>query len=432
MDLNISKIPQTTGVYLFLDKNKSPIYIGKAVNIRERIKQHLTDRINPKEKAIAKNYRFLKWIETNSEFEALTLEANLIRQFKPKYNLELKDDKSPIYIVITKEKFPKVQLYRKNQLQRIEKYIFGPLESVKTARMLLRNIRKIIPYCSAKKITKKPCFYSQISLCNPCPNVIANTKNKEKQKLLLREYLRNIRQIILLLKGDGQRLLKELRKEMYLLAQKERFEEAASLRNKITFLEKLFQKRFILDDRLNDPNFIYFVREREERELKTVLGLQRVKRIECYDVSGLAFEDKTASMVVFERGLPIKSDYKRFKIKTQKKSDPEMLLEVLQRRLKHDSWELPDLIVIDGGTPQMLAIYPLLKKNYKNIPEIIGIAKKPDRILLGKTLKYLKLPSDSPALHYLQRVRDEAHRFARSYHLLLRRKRLLRSLKITA
>ncbi len=428
MDISLSKIPEATGVYLFLDKDGRPIYIGKAVNIRQRIKQHLTDP-HPKERAISKNYRFLKWRETNSEFEALILETNLVRKFQPKYNFELKDDKSPIYIIISAEKFPKVQLFRKNQLTGGEKYVFGPFSSVKIARMLLYYIRKIVPYCSVAKIGKKPCFYSQLSLCNPCPNLIVQTQNKQEYKRLSRAYLRNIRQIIFLLEGKGRRLLLEFKKEMRRLADQEKFEQAASLRNKILFLEKLFQKRLILDDRLDDPNFIYLLRQKQEEELKRVLGLNRLKRIECYDVSGLAFTDKTASMVVFEGGLPVKSEYKRFKIKTVKKADPEMLLEVLERRLEHQDWAKPDLIVIDGGTPQILTIYPQLLRKHQHIPTVVGIAKNPDRIFLVKTWQYLQLPSDSPALHYLQRIRDEAHRFAKKYHLLLRRKRLLKSFK---
>jgi excinuclease ABC subunit C len=153
-----------------------------------------------------------------------------------------------------------------------------------------------------------------------------------------------------------------------------------------------------------------------------VLKLPKLERVECYDVSNLNFKEATASMVVFNKAEAQPENYRRFKIKNRRVFDPEMLLEVLQRRFKHPEWPTPDLIVIDGGSPQILKIVPKIKN--PKTPMIIGLAKKPDRIILP-SLSTLVLKPDSLALNYLQKMRDEAHRFAKKYHLYLRQKVLL-------
>lgn len=416
------QLPADAGVYFFCDEKGVPLYIGKAIDIRTRIKQHYTDTINPKERQIIKNSRLIKWEVTNSEFDALILEANLVRKLLPKYNAELKDDKSPIYIVFTKGEFKKIRLVRKRDLTGDEAFIFGPMDSAYHTRYLLRHLRRIIPFCTEKRITKKPCFYSQVGLCNPCPNAITQVKDKTLYNQMKEEYQRNIRRLMSIFKGDGRRLVKILEKEMEAYSEKEDFEMAAYLRDKIAYLERLFTDSITIDEHLDEANFTEFLREKENKELQDILNLKQLGRVECYDVSNMGFQDATASMVVFEQGAPIKDEYRRFKIKKKRRFDPEMLLEVLERRLTHKEWMRPDLLIIDGGTPQLLKIYPALTSKYKDLPEIIGIAKHPDRILIARSLTYLELPSDSLALHYVQRIRDEAHRFAKKYHLLLRRK----------
>jgi excinuclease ABC subunit C len=208
---------------------------------------------------------------------------------------------------------------------------------------------------------------------------------------------------------------------------KEKFEQAQLLRDQINALQKLFQSQLINPDRIADPNYLEFLRAEETRELQTVIengcrvSLAQLKRIEGYDISNLNFSDATASMVVFENGLPQKAEYRRFKIKGERRFDPEMLLEVLKRRLRHLEWPAPDLIVIDGGTPQILKVYPQLKVQYPQLCPVIGLAKNPDRVFCSQTWQYLSLKKDSLALHYLERLRDEAHRFAKKYHQHIRR-----------
>ena len=414
-----SQIVENTGVYQFLDKNKEPIYIGKANNLRERIKQHFTNRESPKEKLITKYTEYIKLYQTNSEFQALILEANQIRKYLPKYNAVLLDDKSRLYIVITKEKYPKVKLQRKNDLSSDNDYlyVFGPLTSVKFTRQFLRKIRQVIPFCMESKITKKPCFYCQIGLCDPCPNYIEQQETQDKAGLR-RAYNKNIRKLIRLLSGSGALILKDYQKELKKHVEKLEFEQAAYLRDKIVYLEHLFSKRLFFDDKLSDSNYISELRIKQSDQLQKLLKLKKLNRVECYDVSNLSFKEATASMVVFEKGEPKPGQYRRFQIKDKAIFDPEMLLEVLSRRLKHKEWEYPDLIVIDGGGPQLLKIKSAVNKT--KLPLIIGLAKSPDRIVLTKKPFLIELPYDSLALHYLQGLRDEAHRFAKKYHLYLR------------
>lgn len=414
MSIDLHNIPQTTGVYFFKDRNNIPIYIGKAINIRKRIKQHLEDTANSKEQAIILRTDHIEWQETSSEFEALVLEAHLVWKLQPHFNSELKDDKSPLYIHITKEAFPKIRLLRKNELEAKPGFIFGPLDSRWQAYLLLRTIRKSIPFCSEKKPGKKECFYAHLGLCNPCPNSIT-TSNQ------LKRYQKNIRRIKNILQGKGSMVIRDLKKEMRALSVQEKFEEAAILRNKIAGLERLFSGRLVLDDRITDASFMENIRAKELQELETVLQISPIHRIECFDISNFQFKNAVASMVVSVDGVPVNGEYRRFKIKGRKIFDPEMLLEVLSRRMKHAEWQAPELLVLDGGTPQLFMVYPKLKKLYPNLPHMIGIAKRPDRIIRADTLAELPLKKDSLALHIIERLRDEAHRFAKKYHTLLRK-----------
>jgi excinuclease ABC subunit C len=420
---------ETAGVYLFLDAYKVPIYIGKAINLRNRIKQHFTDEVNPKEKLIAKNTAYLKIFETNSEFEALVLEANLVRKYLPKYNAALRDDKSRLYIVITKDEYPKLALERRGSLsEKSYQLVFGPLNSAQTGRGLLRRLRKIVPFCSEKRLSAKPCFYSQMGLCNPCPNTIIKEPLANKRKLLKQQYLKNIRRLKKILQGSGRAILADLKTELSQLAAALNYEEAILVRERLNYLEQLFERRLTFNERLEEYNYIENLRLRETKTLKQLLGLKKLKRAECFDISNLNFKEATASMVVFNDGKAQPDQYRRFKIKGARRFDPEMLLEVVLRRLAHQEWAWPELIVIDGGAPQLFKIIPALKERYQNLPLIVGLAKRPDRLLIPNDQSMHTVKPNQEALLFLSRLRDEAHRFAKKYHLLLRHKTLRETL----
>jgi len=422
------KLPALPGVYEFLNAGQVPIYIGKAVNLKRRIKQHFSNRLDPKEKLISSQTVFIRVHKTELELEALLLEANLIRRYQPKYNLVLLDDKSRLYIVITKETYPKVRLMRQKDLQSEKrfKFVFGPLASVNLAKQLLRKIRQAIPFCTEKKMGSKPCFYSQIGLCSPCPNDI-NIQPDEIKKTLTKQYQNNIRRLIHLLQGKGEKILAEFKKELEDFAKEERYEEAAVLRNRFYYLQALFYKQFAYADFDDDPNYLHNLREKQVESLQSLLKLPKLKQVECYDLSNLNFKEATASMVVFVDAEPRPDQYRRFKIRGRARFDPEMMLEIIRRRFNHRDWPKPDLIVIDGGMPQLLMLHQALGR-IKTLPLIVGLAKNPDRLVLLKDKTVINFKEAPQALTFLQRMRDEAHRFAKKYHLLLRRKALSKML----
>ncbi|MCR4329987.1 MAG: UvrB/UvrC motif-containing protein [Candidatus Roizmanbacteria bacterium] len=417
---SLKNLPNTTGVYFFLNKENVPVYIGKAINIAARIGNHIADTKNIKEAKMREASAYLDWRETNSEFEALLLEAKMIKKYSPVFNVSLKDDKTNAYIVIPKQKLPRILFVRENQIPDNLLFWFGPLTSMHMARSLMRRIRRSIPFCTDQR--KSACFYSHIGLCSPCPGVIEKLENGEEKKVLTSQYNRNIRRVISVLNGNGERVIRLLKRDMKEYSDNEQFEEAAIIRNRMTHLHELFRKRLFFDEQLEDPMFLYKKRTEDSEDLKRVLAMSKLDRIECFDVSLFSAKQAVASMVVFTQGAPNKKEYRRFRIRKKSIYDPQMLAEVLKRRLTHTEWQLPDVIIIDGGRPQLRYVFTSLEKQLGVIPEIIGIAKRPDRLIRARTLEPIDVTSDSPALHYVQRARDEAHRFARKYHISLRTK----------
>lgn len=415
------KIPETAGVYIFW-KNKLlssgtdvPLYIGKSVNLKSRLNSYLDTNLLPKTAQMMKEANSVTFIKVFRELEALLLESSLIKQYKPKYNIVLKDDKHALYIVITNEKFPRVLTSRKFGN-------FGPFPNSTNVKTILKLIRKVFPY-SDHKLGKKPCLYSQIGLCNPCPNEIVHST---KYLVLRKQYMNNIKNIKLILSRKFNFVRNKLEKEMNNLSKLERFEEAKELRDKIKIFDYITQEKIDTQQFLKNPNLIEDVRMSELESLKslfTVYGSQitSLNRIECYDVSHLSGTNTTASLVVMIDGEMDHSLYRHFKIRQDKgNSDYDSLKEVAKRRIKHfKSWGIPDLIIVDGGLGQV-KIYDTVFKKYK-IP-VVGIAKHPDRLVFSDGTK-VKLQGLS--LQLVSRIRDEAHRFARRYHHLLLSKELL-------
>jgi len=335
--------------------------------------------------------------KVDSEFETLLLEAKLIHKFQPKYNSVAKDDKHPLYITITNEKFPRVTITRRNGL-------YGPFPSSSIVHQVLKMIRRIFPY-SDHKIGKRPCLYSQIGLCSPCPSTI---KNEADRKL----YLKNIRNIKSLLNGRIAKVRHNLEKEMQNYSREQKYEEAQKTRDKIDRLEYITKPRIPTEFYLENPNLLEDIRIKELQNLKSLLvncklKIENLHRLECYDIAHLAGTHPTASMVTFIDGEAEKTLYRHFKIKSAKGGDDyESLREVAKRRLKNN-WGKPDLIIVDGGVGQVKAFEQIIP----NIP-VVGIAKNPDRLIIQKNCIRLT----GPALNLVSRMRDEAHRFARRYH----------------
>jgi excinuclease ABC subunit C len=410
----ITDLPNTIGLYLF-KKDKIINYIGKSVNIKTRVLSHLENaKLDNKEKLIIENSNKIETIITESEFKALLLEAKLIKEFQPKYNFIWKDDKSLLYIKITTEDDdPKVLITRKPSDKSL---YFGPFSSVRMVEKIIYDIRKIIPFCTQKKIGKKACFYSKIGLCNPCPN---NIKNIEEKK----QYKKNINQVISILNGNVKKIINDLNKQLNVLKKNKQYEQAIVIRNKIFRFDKLLHLR-------DDSEFFLNNNDKKIEEMLVILKkyffkLKKLDRIETYDISNLGLKQAVGSMIVMKNNQIDKKEYRRFKIKKiGLKSDFDRLKEVMDRRLKQ-KWPIPDLIIIDGGQPQIKAILKIFQNNKINIP-ILGIAKNPDRVIAGvEGYPNLFLKNDSSVLNVIRLLRDESHRFARKYHLFLRSKDFL-------
>jgi len=393
----IKKISDSPGIYLFFNFKKELIYVGKAISLKKRVGSYFRGHIGvrPIERLIGEVAN-IKTITTDSVLEAIILEGSYIKKYRPKYNIDWKDDKSWNYIVVTKENFSQVLTIREHEWKEVgirerqKKYLgwFGPFPGLKT-KETLRLLQKLFFISTCNPNQKRPCLYYQMKQClGVCTGEIS-----------IHEYrARVIRPLIKFLSGRKKAALSDLEKKMKTAAKEENFEVAARLRNQLSNLQKiqdviLLNKDFV-DDRIN-------LAEEE-------------KRIEGYDISNLGVSGKVGSMVVFDLSGPIKKEYKKFNIKKViGQNDVASLREVLERRLKHRDWPLPDVFLIDGGLPQVNAVRALLNKEKLNIP-IVGIAKGKER----KRNDFLVIGEKEfvgwveKHRNILIEVRDEAHRFA--------------------
>ncbi len=415
---NLEKIPASTGVYIFADEEKKPLYIGKSVNLCARITSHINSaRIDPKEQAFLKKSAWILFYTVSFEYSALILEAELIKKHQPPYNKIWKDDKSYLYIKITDEKYPKVYPIRQTEISKA-KFLIGPFPSLRVVYSILKILRRIAPFCSQKKITSSRCFYSKINLCSPCPNLIEKQKDEKEKDKLQQKYLDNIKMLIKLLKGRVEDIQKDLETQLQESIKNEDFEKSIELREKLKNLARLKKLHFITAETKDHTQEF----ERLQKFARENWGVEKLSRIECFDISNLGDRFTTASMVVMQDGVLDKKQYRRFRAKQDKQSDTDQISQVLIRRFKNQ-WQKPDLIVIDGGTPQLHKALKTLQDLGLEIP-VIALAKKPDRIIFyqnGKKRRVKITPAKS-FLNLIALLRDEAHRFAKKYHLHLRRK----------
>lgn len=401
----IKNLPNSCGVYLLKDKDGKVLYIGKAISLKKRVSSYFLKReASLKQDALIQLVRDIDYIPTASEIEALLLEADLIKRFKPKYNVSLRDDKTFPFIKITQEDFPAISICRpKNKEKAI---CFGPYTDSQAIRDLVKKIRKIFPFRSCRNMPKKACLHFHIGLC-PAPCV---------GKIEKRDYAQNIRDISLILKGKGESLFKKLQDEIRVEADKRNFEEAARIRDQMLALGSMY-----LGGQVN--NFL-----EEAKQLAKILRLKKLPfRIEAFDVSNIFGKEAVGSMVSFWQGSPDKNNYRRFRIKESQGqiNDYKMLAEITRRRysrLKNEGLSFPDLVLVDGGRGQVSAAKNELDKLNLDLP-LVGIAKSEEKIISLTKKNPIVLSLSSPALRLVMRIRDEAHRFAVSYHHILRRKK---------
>lgn len=513
-------LPKKPGVYIMRDANDEIIYIGKAKNLISRVRSYFREKLDrPKTQILMSHFDSLEYIVTNSEKEALILEATLIKKHRPRYNVQLKDDKRYPYVKITNEKYPRLIITRNITKNGI---YYGPFTDVTSVKKTVKFLKSLFKIRTCRNMDG-PCLNSQIDLCYaPCSGEIS----KE-------EYDEIINKIDLFFQGKYSVIVKNLKKEMAEAAENEQFEKAAVLRDQITSIEEIMEKQFVdlVDDDLdqdviaiapndnevvviimpirngkivgrddflmsgsqyesnseilfsfiqqyygfnrhipkqillNEPiddtelleewlsdlrgNKVYIkvpmkgvklrlvnmaqknaeiikhqkkAMENSLIELKKYLKLDELPRIiEGYDISNISGKFAVGSKVSFKDAKPNKKKYKRFKIETPGPNDFAMMKELLTRRLKMiDTDEEPDLIVIDGGKGQLGMVCEVLDElNLAHIP-IIGLAKEFEEIYIPNSKRPIIIPKNNKALHLLQQVRDESHRFAITYHRKLR------------
>lgn len=410
-------LPFNPGIYIFRDINGKPLYIGKAKNLKNRVSSYFGKGLAQKTAQMVSEAHNLSIIKVATEIEALLLEAKLVRLHMPKYNSELKDDKSPLYIAITKEEYPRVLALRKTQITLFDlKYIWGPFTEGQSVRRVLKLLRRIFPYTQHKP-TNRPCIYHQIGLCNPCPSEIKNQTDPVKKTHLRKQFNKNLLYIRRFLSGKFSTLKSNLEQEMKDASANQDYEKASLLKHQTEMIDHVTTQSISPFEYMKDPNLIEDIRQQELMQLSKILNnyltLPNLSRIECFDIAHLSGNFPTASMVTFINGEPDKTYYRHFKVK-KGNSDVDNMKEVLSRRQKHlEDWGVPDLIIVDGGKPQVST--GLLVIGDK-IP-LIGLAKRYETLVIPYQGKFVEVRlKRGPALYLVQRLRDEAHRFARRLH----------------
>jgi len=537
----IAQFPETPGVYLFKDAQGTILYIGKAKNVRDRVRNHFAGTEDPKERALVSATAEVEYILTDSEMEALIVEAELVRQHQPKYNIRLKDDKKFPWIKVTKEPFPRVFVTR--DLSDDGSKLFGPYTDARALKHTMHLVKQIFPlrscaYQLPEKAPPRPCLNYQIGRClAPCAG-----------KVSAGEYNQMVKMAVAYLTGRIKTLAKELERLRDEAAQKLDFEQAAHWRDQLAHLETVSARQkvilpdgqdsdFIAGERSKDRMLFSVLQFREGRlvarndriieipledndydplshfityyyskdllipsnvvvealpnschllekwlsntkgekvdiripssaierrilgltykqvhsmvdeflalkekiglkavkpltELQQVLQLEELPRlITAFDISNLAGTDSVGSAVQFKDGKPYKKGYRQFKIETiSGQNDAAMMEEVLRRYLDHikdRDLKPPDLILVDGGAPQLRAALKVRQEKGYNFP-VAGLAKRLEELYL-ESGEVVSLPRNSPGLHLVQRLRDEAHRFAQRYHHKLREKKVAKS-----
>lgn len=546
---SLKMLPSLPGCYLYYDSEGEIIYVGKAKDLKRRVKSYFNRKHHDSVKVnvLVSQINKLEYIITNSEVEALILESHLIKKHKPKYNILLKDDKKYPYFLITDEDFPRIQIVRKRNINKLNGHYYGPYTNIGAMHSTLDFLKKIFPLkqCKTPRFKSRPCLYYSIGKClAPCQGLVSS-----------KEYKSVVHQAELFLSGKQSELLKQLMEQIQKYSDSEQFEKAARLRDSYIDLKKTLEKQkvvyentklnedvisltheegilvivimMIREGRLIDKkDFTFEVEEDEKIEyfetffkdyyntlamefpdrivsdaleqigqktlyeqwLKIISGknikisygksaqgkeLQKLAdknsqvilnnakltkmskinedfnkigsylkeklhlnnfpyRIECYDISHIQGTNTVASMVTFINGLSKKTEYKKFKIKlTEGKPDDFLSMkEVLTRRLSHlgeKGWDKPDLIIIDGGKGQLSSVMKIVEEMGIEGIDFVSLAKRQEEVFLPNKSKSILLPRESSALFLIQRIRDEAHRFAITYHRKLRSKSALKT-----
>lgn len=464
-------LPDAPGVYIYKDETEREIYVGKALSLRKRVRQYFDENrpVDVKTADLVSRIRHIDFIECQSEVEAFLLENRLIKDLQPPFNMRSKSDVNFPVVEITGEQFPRIIVTR-DKSNKSSKY-YGPFVSASWLRLALQVLQRVFKYRTCNLDIKegdpknnfyRPCLEYHIGRCKaPC----ANLQSSE-------DYRADLKRLTLFLQGRSADVEKDLEREMKQAAKEHRFEEAAGLRDTLRALQSL-RARGSLSDEM-EPGILHIDPKEGVAQLQEILQIEKPpRRIEGIDIAHLHGDETVGSLVSFVDGLPSREQYRRFKIKTVAGVDDfASIREIVSRRygrLLREGRELPDLILIDGGLGQLHSAQDALRCLQKEmseecrdanaaaagkialspemtpaetehaaepppaasppspltLPYLASLAKKEEIIHTLDHPEGIRLPRRSPALRMLQYVRDEAHRFARHYHHILRRKRVL-------
>ncbi len=442
----LAGLPESPGVYIYRNEQNRVLYVGKAINLKNRVSSYFTqsDLLGTKTRALVQKIDNLEYIKVENEVEALLLEADLIKRYKPPYNIELKDDKFYKYIKVEYEaldgkKIYKITTSRKKEEENSKAKYFGPYPDASSVGIIVKALRKIFPFrdCSQAKFTrykkaKRPCLYGYIGVCPaPCQTDEAIETNNE-----------NIKKFVEYLQGDRKKLFQRLEVEMKEASKAQNFEKAAVIRDQLASYQYLTQPKRAIREYIEKPKLIDDEAESSVEELIQILNREgNFKlsnedlpnfRIEIFDISNFQGKNPVGSMVVLTGGIPDKSQYRRFKIRSKDTPDDfSMMAEMLSRRFakrKGEAWPEPNLIVIDGGKGQLSTAQEVFTKKDVQIPSI-GLAKRLEEIVIAesKGYKMLLLPENNRAINLLKKGRDEAHRYGITYYRKLHRQAIYKT-----
>ena len=428
----VKQFPAAPGVYLMKDAQGRVVYVGKAKNLRNRASHYFTKvaaedlRTADLVKAIAD----IDFLPADTEVDALLLEARLIKDIQPRFNIVQKDNKSFPYLQIrVREEFPRVEFTRAPRRKGVR--LYGPFTSAKSLRAAMQVLQRIFQFRTCTLDIReadpkwryfRPCLLHNIRQCTaPC-----------NFRVTKEEYRKQIKNLIMLLEGKKDRLLARMEKEMQEASAAMRFEKAARLRDEIKALRDLSLRGEV--DKNVQPEVFQYEPRKGLAGLRKVLGLAQTPRtIEGIDIAHLGGDDMVASLVSFIDGVPFKNGYRRYRIKSVEGIDDfASIREVVSRRFRHaghrrqDEEEsiFPDVLLIDGGKGQLNAAMEVFRMLGVEPPCLISLAKREEEIYRPGEAEPLRLSRHSAALRLLQYVRDEAHRFAQHYHHILQRKKL--------
>ncbi len=416
--------------------------MGKAAVLRNRVRQYFqaSRARDPKTEALVAEIADVDWMEVETELDALFLEGEMIRRYMPPYNILLRDDKSMVYIRIDyNSDYPTVTTTRR-PLDDGAKY-FGPYLSTLSVRQALKLLRRVFPFAVKQSVgQKRASLYYHIGL----------DPGLEEGRTSLEDYRANLRKLMAVMEGKRKNIERELEKDMKQFAKNSQFEEAAKARNQLFALRRLSQQAIF-----SDREFADISKDHALSELVELLGLEKFpRRIEGYDISHMSGTDVVASMVVFMNGVSAKSEYRKFKTKMNHNDDFYNMHETITRRFSEKNikaWGKPDLVLIDGGKGQLEAAIRARDEQGLSQVSFIGLAKREEEIVISRQLSQVTLqeevlhrlggfvketegfmlvtvPKFANLIKLLQRIRDESHRFAVSYHSVLKVKRQTASL----